>query len=95
MDCMGSPTTKQVRPVAIRPGSDQAGEQLVLTAAGVLEFIDQQVADAVGYGQRGIGGKAVFSFKHASRDLRDLGVSPRFRIRRRPLAARPAAWRSR
>ena len=71
MDCMGSPTTKQVRPVALGPGGNEAGEQLVLAAAGVLELVDQQVADAVGDGHGGFGGKAVVASKHALSDLRD------------------------
>jgi hypothetical protein len=73
MDCMGSPTTKQVRPFALGPGGDEAGEQLVLAAAGVLKLVDQQVADAVGDGQRRVGGQAVFASEHALGDLRDLG----------------------
>ncbi len=61
-----------MRPVALGPCGDEAGEQLVLAAAGVLEFVDQQVTDAVGDGQGRIGGKAVFASKHAPSDLRDL-----------------------
>src|SRR5271157_6664953 len=37
--------------LALGPGSDKTGEQLVLVAAGVLELVDQQMADAVGDGQ--------------------------------------------
>ena len=48
MDCMGSPTTKQVRPSRSGQAAMRLREQLVLAAAGVLEFVDQQVADAVG-----------------------------------------------
>src|ERR1700678_581392 len=33
---------------AVGPRGDQVGEQLVLTAAGVLELVHQQVANAVG-----------------------------------------------
>ncbi len=57
---------------ALGPGGDEAGEQLVLAAAGVLELIDQQMADAVGDGQRGVGGQAVVALEHVLGDLRDL-----------------------
>ena len=38
----------------------------MLAAAGVLEFVDQQMADAVGNGQRGFGGKAVLALSTLS-----------------------------
>ena len=45
----------------------------MLAAAGVLKFVDQQMADSVGDGLRGIDGKFIFAFEHVERDLRDLG----------------------
>ena len=47
---MGSPTTKTGASRAVGPGGDEAGEQLVLTAACVLKLVDQQVANVVGDG---------------------------------------------
>ena len=58
--------------LALGPGGDEAPKQFVLTAARVLEFVDQQVANAVGDGLRGVDWKFVFAFEHAERDLRDL-----------------------
>src|ERR1039458_6063316 len=48
---------------AIGPCGDEAAEQFVLTAAGVLEFVDQQMADSVGDSLRGIDGKFVFALE--------------------------------
>ena len=90
---MGSPTTKQVRPARSGQARDDAGEQLVLAAAGVLELIDEQVANVVGDSQRGVGGQAVFAAQNA------LGICAtsmnstapfrqrRFAVRRQPAAA--------
>ena len=45
----------------------------MLAATGVLEFVDQQMADSIGDGLCGIDGEFVFALKDAERDLRDLG----------------------
>jgi hypothetical protein len=55
------------------PSGDEAGEQLVLAAAGVLKLVDQQVADFVGDGESCVGGKIVFASEHALGNLRYLG----------------------
>ena len=57
--------------LAIGPRGDEAAEQFVLAAAGVLELVDQQVADSVGDGLRGVDGKLVFALENVERDLRD------------------------
>ena len=44
----------------------------MLAAAGVLEFVDQQVVDAVGDGDGGVGGEAVVASENALGDLCDL-----------------------
>ena len=49
-------------------------EQLVLAAAGVLKLVDEQMANAVGNGHRGIGWESVFAFQHIQRNLRNLDV---------------------
>ena len=54
------------------PCGDEAGEQLVLAAAGVLEFVDQKVANAVGDSNRGVRGEIVVALEHALGNLRDL-----------------------
>jgi hypothetical protein len=59
-------------PRAVWPGGDEAGEQLMLAAAGVLEFIDEQVPYTVGNGHGGFGGKAVVGLQHALGDLGNL-----------------------
>ena len=43
----------------------------MLAAAGVLELVDEQVANAVGDGQSGVGGLAVFATENALGDLGD------------------------
>ncbi len=78
---------------ALGPGGDEAGEQLVLAAAGVLKLVDEQVADAVGDGERGVGGQAVFAAEHALGDLRDLGEVDRAGFGKDHLSS-AAAWRS-
>ena len=45
---------------------------MVLAAAGVLEFVHEQMADAVGNGECGFRGLAVFVSEHAEGNLRDL-----------------------
>ncbi len=42
--------------LALGPGCDEMREQLMLAAAGVLEFVDQQVTNAVGNSERALGG---------------------------------------
>ena len=37
----------------------------MLAAAGVLKFVDEQVVDTVGDGERGVGGLAVGGFEDA------------------------------
>ena len=83
-----------MRPVAIGPGGDEAGEQLVLAAAGVLEFVDQQVADAVGDGERGVGGQAVVALGGLLGDLRHFNEVHGAGFGKDNSAVRPAAWRS-
>ena len=74
MDCIGSPTTKQVRPSRSDHAAIEAREQLVLAAAGVLEFVDQQVADAVGDSLRCVSRKPVFALENMLRNLRHFDV---------------------
>jgi len=42
----------------------------VLAAAGVLEFVDEQVVNAVGHGNGGIAGQVIFVLEHTERYLR-------------------------
>ena len=58
--------------LALRPCGDEMREQLVLAAARVLKFVDEQMANAVGDGLRGVGGKPVVASEYVERDLRDL-----------------------
>ena len=51
--------------------SMQRGNELVLTAAGVLELVDKQMADIVGDGQRGVAGQIVFAAEDLLGNLRD------------------------
>ncbi len=55
----------------IGPCRDQRGDEFVLAAAGVLELVDQQVADAIGNDERGFGGQLVFAAEDVPGDLRD------------------------
>ena len=61
---------KTTAALAFGPGGDQVGEHLMLAAARVLKLVDQQVADAFGDGEGGVGGKAIVAFEHALSDLR-------------------------
>ena len=54
------------------PRGNQAAEQLVLAAAGVLEFVNEQMADAVGNGHGGFRWLVIFAAEHAEGNLRDL-----------------------
>ena len=74
MDCIGSPTTKQVRPSRSGHAAIEMREQLMLPAAGVLELVDQQVANAIGNSERGLIGESVFAFEHILRNLRHFNV---------------------
>ena len=65
----------------------------MLAAAGVLELVDQQVADTVGDSERGVAGKAVFGLEHALRDLRDLNEVHCAGFGKDDLSC-AAAWRS-
>ena len=56
----------------VGPGAEDAGEELVLAAAGVLELVDEEVMDTVGDGDGGVGGKPVFAAEDALGDLGDL-----------------------
>jgi len=73
---------------ALRPGGDEAAEEFVLAAAGVLKLVDEDVVDAVGDGKSGVGGQAVGTLE----DVRAIGrlrCSQRRRLqqRRRELGA--------
>src|SRR5271156_6515523 len=56
--------------LAIGPGGNEAAEQLVLTAAGVLEFIHEKMANSVGDGQSCVRRKSVCALEHAEGNLR-------------------------
>ena len=43
----------------------------MLAAAGVLEFVDQQMSDAIGNSERGFGGELIFAAEDVTGDLRD------------------------
>ena len=58
----------------IGPGSDQMREELMLAAARVLKFINQQMASAFGGCKRGVDRRVAFAFEDIERDLRDLNV---------------------
>ena len=62
---------KQRAPVIGRPAGGEALQQLVLRERGVLEFIDQDVMDAVVKRQQEVGGR-VFGAQGEQRALRDL-----------------------
>jgi hypothetical protein len=47
-------------------------KQLVLAAAGVLKFVDEQMANSIGDGLRAIGGQPVVASEYMERDLSDL-----------------------
>ena len=49
----------------------------MLAAAGVLKFVDEQVVDAVGNREGGVGGLALGGLEDAECGLRDLGVVDR------------------
>ena len=49
-------------------------KQLVLAAAGVLELVDQQMANAVGDAHRGVCWQTVIALQRIQRKLRNLGV---------------------
>jgi hypothetical protein len=66
----------------------------VLAAAGVLELVHQQVADAVGDGHGGVGGQAVCAFQHALGDLRDFNEVHRAGFGKDDCSS-AAAWRKR
>src|ERR1700722_4714245 len=55
--------------LAIGPGGNEAAEQLVLAATGVLEFVDQKMTDSVGDGLSCVRRKSVFTLEHAEGDL--------------------------
>ena len=55
--------------LAIGPCADEAAEQFMLASAGVLEFVDQQMANSIGDGLRGVDGKLVFALEDTERDL--------------------------
>jgi hypothetical protein len=57
--------------VACFPAGSEAGDQFVLADRGVLEFVDQQVPDAVIERQREISGRIRFA-QRAQRALRNL-----------------------
>ena len=59
---------------ALGPGGDEAAEEFVLAAAGVLKLVDEQVVDAVGDGEGGVGGLAVGALEDVEGDLRDFNV---------------------
>jgi hypothetical protein len=59
---------------ALRPGGDEAAEEFVLAAAGVLKLVDEDVVDAVGDGKSGVGGQAVGTLEDGEGDLGDFGV---------------------
>ena len=71
MDCMGSPTTKMVRPERSGQAADESGDEFVLAATGVLEFVDEQVANIIGDGECGIGGQLIFVAEDLPGDLCD------------------------
>ena len=50
---------------ALGPRDDEAAEEFVLAAAGVLKLVDEEVANAIGDGERGVGGLAVGSAEDA------------------------------
>ena len=47
---------------ALGPGCNKVRQQLMLAAAGVLKFVDEQVANAIGDGLRSISGEARLRF---------------------------------
>ena len=65
----GIPDQKAGAAHAVGPGGDQAGEQLVLAAAGVLKLVDKEVMDSVGDSDGGVSGGSVFGLEDALRDL--------------------------
>jgi hypothetical protein len=62
---------------AVRPGGDEAAEEFVLAAAGVLELVDEDVVDAFGENLGGVGGGAVGVGEDAEGDLGDFNVVDR------------------
>ena len=59
---------------ALGPGGDEAAEKFVLAAAGVLKLVNEDVVDAVGDGEGGVGGKAIGSTKNSKSDLSNFDV---------------------
>ena len=55
----------------LRPRGDEATEQIVLAAAGVLKFVNEQVVDAVSNRESGVRWLAVFILEHAESNLCD------------------------
>jgi hypothetical protein len=58
----------------LRPCGDEAAEELVLAAAGVLKLVDEDVVDAVGDREGGVRGLAVGALEDVKGDLGDFNV---------------------
>ena len=56
---------------AIGPCGYERADEFVLTATGVLEFVDKQMANIISDRECGIGGELVFTAENAASDLRD------------------------
>ncbi len=76
-------------PLALGPGSDKVREQLMLAAAGVLKLVDQQMANAVGDGDRSVSWAARLRLSaHLARAAQPR-CSPRPQPLRKPPPTRP------